>query len=338
MDTGFPKEGQPGSRFGYRTGVTKKARADELKDKAAIRKAILGEGINPNIQPGSPRHRVAWNQLPATLAVDVWREYVAKFTLDELFTPDQLVPSQPVQPPQPTEEEIDLLSQPLQVGAGRERMQEGLTIMLREINKSMDKMIKWLERKDQDNKNQKSTPVPPVVQAPAKSELQKKTALQVINEMIKARLTQAEVDFMDDHGVRGDGTVPSTEFRLLQERGLRVRDAAVIGLRLNPQIEETIIKRWSATWLNNARAEKDQIDRKKSIIESAGQEEAIRQYAEWLGNDLVKKKPIGVKETLKTLLMSTRTILFRKDQLRKLMPEGQEDLEEIIKWIEADGS
>jgi hypothetical protein len=338
VDTGFPAEGQPGSRFGYRTGVTKRAKDNEAKDKEAIRKAILGEGINPNIESSSPRHRVAWNQLPATLAVDVWREYVAKFTLDELFTPDQPVPSQPVQPPQPTEEEIDLLSQPLQVGAGRERMQEGLTIMLREINKSMDKMIKWLERKGQDNKNQKSTPASPVIQAPAKSEPQKKTALQVINEMIKARLTQAEVDFMDDHGVRGNGTIPSAEFRLLQERGLRVRDAAVIGLRLNPQIEETIIKRWSATWLNNARAEKDQIDRKKSIIESAGQEEAIRQYAEWLGNDLVKKKPIGVKETLKTLLMSTRTILFRKDQLRKLMPEGQEDLEEIIKWIEADGS
>ena len=338
VDTGFPAEGQPGSRFGYRTGVTRRAKENEAKDKEAIRKAILGEGINPNIESSSPRHRVAWNQLPATLAVDVWREYVAKFTLDELFTPDQQVVSQPVQPPQPTEEEIDLLSQPLQVGAGRERMQEGLTIMLREINKSMDKMIKWLERKDQGNKNQKSAPVAPVVQAPAKSEPQKQTALQVINEMIKARLTQAEVDFMDDHGVRGDGTIPSAEFRLLQERGLRVQDASVIGLRLNPQIEEAIIKRWSATWLNNARAEKDQIDRKKSIIESAGQEEAIRQYAEWLGNDLVKKKPIGVKETLKTLLMSTRTILFRKDQLRKLMPEGQEDLEEIIKWIEADGS
>ena len=106
----------------------------------------------------------------------------------------------------------------------------------------------------------------------------------------------------------------------------------------NPQIEETIIKRWSATWLNNARAEKEQIERRRSIVESAGQEEAIRQYAEWLSNDLVKKKPIGVKDTLKTLLMSTRTIIFRKDQLRKLMPEGQENLEEIIKWIEADGS
>ena len=79
------------------------------------------------------------------------------------------------------------------------------------------------------------------------------------------------------------------------------------------------------------------IERKRSIIESAGQEEAMRQHAEWLSNDLVKKKPMGVKETLKTLLMSTRTILFRKDQIRKSIPDGQEDLEEIIKWIEADG-
>ena len=337
VDTGFPAEGQPGSRFGYRTGVTKLAKAHEEQDKEAIRKAILGEGVNPNVQSG-PRHRVAWNQLPAALAVDVWREYVAKFTLDELFAPDQAVPPLPVQPPQPTEEEIDLLSQPLRVGAGRERVQDGLTIMLREINKMMDRSIKWLEGKGQENKNQKSMPVVPTNQPPTKSEPQKKTALQVINEMIKARLTQAEVDIMDDHGVRGTGTIPSTEFRLLQERGLKVRDAGVIGLHLNPQIEETIIKRWSATWLNNAKAEKEQIERKRRIIESAGQEEAIRQYAEWLSNDLVKKKPMGVKETLKTLLMSTRTIIFRKDQLRKLMPDGQEDLEEIIKWIEADGS
>ena len=342
VDTGFPAEGQPGSRFGYRTGVTKKAKADEEKDKEAIRKAILGEGVNPNIQPGSPRHRVAWNQLPATLAVDVWREYVSKFTLDELFSPEQLVPPPPFQPPQPTEEEIDLLSQPLQVSARRESMQENMqasmTMMLREINKMMDKTIKWLERTDRASGNKNSVPVLPPVQPPTKSDPQKKTGLQVINEMIKARLTQAEVDILDDHGVRGDGTIHSAEFRLLQERGLRVRDAGVFSLYLNPQIEETIIKRWSATWLNNARAEKEQIERRRSIVESAGQEEAIRQYAEWLSNDLVKKKPIGVKDTLKTLLMSTRTIIFRKDQLRKLMPEGQENLEEIIKWIEADGS
>ena len=342
VDTGVPKEGQPGSRFGYRTGVTKRAKAEEEKDKEAIRKAILGEGINPNIQAGSPRHRVAWNQLPAALAVDVWREYVAKFTLDELFSPDQLVPPPPFQPPQPTEEEIDLLSQPLQVSARRESMQENMqasmTVMLREINKMMDRTIKWLEGTENANGQQKSAPPATSFPSSGNNEPQKKTGLQVINEMVKARLTQAEVDILDDHGVRGEGKISSAEFKLLQERGLRVLNASVVGLRLNPAIEETLINRWSASWLINARVEKEQIERKRNIVESAGQEKAIRQYADLFSRDLIQKKPVGVKETLKTLLLRTRTIIFNNDQLRKRMAPQQQELEDIIKWIEVSGS
>ena len=333
VDTGFPKEGQPGSRFGYRTGVTKKAKAEEQKDKEAIRKAILGEGINPNMQAGSPRHRVAWNQLPAALAVDLWREYAAKFTLDELFAPEQTVPAHPPQSPQPTEEEIDLLSQPLQVGSRRENMQDGFIVMLREINKSMDRMIKWLEGTNVENKASRSMPVSSTPQPPG-GEFQKKTALQVINEMVRARLTQPEVDILDDQGRRGEGTIPSPEFKLLQERGLKVLSANIGSLRLNPVIEETIINRWSATWLSNAKAEKEQIDRRKNIIELAGQEKAIRQYADLLSHDLIQRKPVGVKETLKTLLLRTRTIIFKNDQLRRRMANSQDDLEEILKWIE----
>ncbi|HET9908906.1 MAG TPA: hypothetical protein VFQ23_19805 [Anaerolineales bacterium] len=342
VDTGFPAPGQPGSRFGYRTGVTKKAKMEEQKDKDAIRKAILGEGINPNIQPGSPRHRVAWNQLPAALAVDVWREYVAKFTLDELFAPDQLVPAPPFQPPQPTEEEIDFLSQPIQVGARSESMQENMQVsmtrMLRQVNKMMDRAIKWLERTDKGPKNQTPAPAVPTGQSPRKSEPQKKTGLQVINEMVKARLTQAEVEILDDNGARGNGMISSAEYKLLQERGLRVLNASVVGLRLNPTIEETLINRWSASWLVNARVEKEQIERKRNIFESAGQERAIRQYADLFSRDLIQKKPIGVKDTLKTLLLRTRTIIFNNDQLRKRMASQQQELEDIIKWIEVSGS
>ena len=336
VDTGFPKEGQPGSRFGYRIAVTKKDKEREEKDKAAIHKAILGEGINPNIQSDSPRHRVAWNQLPAVLAVDVWREYVAKFTLDELFKQDQLIPPPLPELPQPTEEEVDPLSQPLQTGATRNNIQDGLTAMLREINLFMSRAINWLDGTKKEA-GQKTIPElkPPPTSA-ANSEPQKKTALQVINEMVKARLTQPEVVILDDHGVRGTGTIPSAEFMLLQKRGLKVLGVGVsIGnLSLNPLINEKIIDRWSATWHNNAKSESDQIARKKDIIESAGQEKALLQYADRLSRDLVLKKPIGVKNTLKTLLMRTRTIIINDDKLRHNMVDAQGELEEIIKWTE----
>ena len=339
VDTGFPKDGHPGSRFGYRTGIRKKDRENEEKDREAIRRAILGEGVNPNARPDSPLHRVAWNQFTALLAVDVWREYVSKFTLDELFQPDQLVPPPPPQPPQPTEEEIDPLSRPIQVGAKRDTLQDSLTRMLREINIMMNRTIQWLEGK-KDNQVRKPTPLPeiPTAKFSEKNEPQRKTALQVINDMVKARLTQPEVDILDDNGTRGQGQILSAEYKLLQNRGLKVLVVGIGNLRLDPQIEETIKRRWSATWLLNAKAESEQIERRRSIIESAGQEKAIRQYADLLSRDLMQRKPEGVKETIKALLMRTRTIIFKNDQLRRRMAAEQQELEEIIKWIEGDGS
>ena len=130
----------------------------------------------------------------------------------------------PPQSPQPTDEEIDLLSQPLQVV--RARKCEGGFIAWREMNKLMDRMIKWLEGTNAENKTQRSIPASSPPQPPG-GEIQKKTALQVVNEMVKARLTQAEVDILDDQGVRGEGTIPSPEFKLLQERGLRVLSANI---------------------------------------------------------------------------------------------------------------
>jgi hypothetical protein len=319
-------------------GVRRSDRFNEERDKDAIRRAILAEGINPNAVADSPRRRVAWNELPAALAVDVWREYAAKFTLDQLFQPTQLVP--PPQPltVQPTEEEIDPLSQPLQVSGSRETMQDGMTRMVRQLNVLMSRAINFLEGNKQGKGRRAVTPPSFPTQMNVKKELQKKTALQVINEMVKARLTQEEVDVLDDHGQRGQGKIPSAEYKLLQERGLDVRSVSVWGLVFDPEIENTIIRRWSASWLNNAKLESEQVERKRSLVETGGQEKAIRQYADFLSKDLTQKKPVGIKETLKTLLMRTRTLIINSHQLRQRMTDEQQDLENIIRWIEGNGS
>lgn len=340
VDTGFPKSGQPGSRFGFRKGITKQAREQEEKDKEAIRKAILGEGINPMAEPDSPRRRVAWNQLPVVLAVDIWREYAGKFTLDELFAPTQVAPAPPVQRPEPTVEEIDPLSQPIQIGGERARMQNMFTVMLRDVNLFMARALKRMEDGSRSNHNASA---PANIRTPnaartANLAPEKKTALQVINDLIKARLTQPEVDILDDNGVRGEGTIPSSEFKLLQERGLKVLGVSVSGLLFDPVVDSTIISRWSTSWLKVAKMESDQIERQQTIVETAAREQAIRQYADLLSRDLVQKKPEGVKETLRTLLMRTRAIIFSNDQLSQQMTDAQQELEDIIKWIETDNS
>jgi hypothetical protein len=343
VDTGFPRESEPGSRFGYRTGITKKARQNEQKDQEAIRKAILGQGINPNADAGSVRHRIAWNELPASLAVDVWREYAAKFTLDELFTAQQIVPPPLPAPPQTIDEEIDPLSQPVRVDPNRRTMRSGMASMLREVNKLMDRAIKYLEN---GSRSQPVTPPPPASSSTAgtpSDEPIKKTALQVINEMVKARLTQKEVPAMDDAGRRSDGTNPSDEFKLLEERGLRVYSVSISNVRLNPSLEDQLIKQFSTSWLKTAKDESEQLDRKRTVIEIAAQEQAHIKYATQLSreiNEQAKKGKPESKSLLKTLLLRSRAMIRsgeQSDQLRRRMTTELQEIEDMIKWVEENG-
>jgi len=339
VDTGFPREGQSGSRFGYRTRITPKEKQEEKEDQEAIRKAILGEGINPNVGRESPSHRVAWNQLPALLAIDVWREYVSKFTLDELFTPCREITPSPPPPPQPTDEEVDELSQPMQVGASRDTLQNAFAKMLRQINLFMAGTTSRIERKN--GFKPQSTPgmfSPPSSEKKAIPEM--KTGFQVINEMVRARLTQPSVGFLDDAGQPDEDHEPifGPEFHLLKNRGLKILSAGISNPRFNPVIDTEMVNQWVADWLANAIIEREQIERRRSLIQTLGQENALRQYADFLSQAVLKEKPTDVKSALKTLLMRSRAIIIRNDQLRRKMSNEQQDLEEILRWIEANGS
>lgn len=341
VDTGFPKKGQTGSRFGYRTGVTSKDKREEKEDQEAIYNAILGEGINPYYKPENPRHRMAWNQLPAALAVDVWRDYASKFKLDEFFAAGQRVP--PEKPPviEPTEEEIDPLTQAIQVGPNRNVIQTAIAQILRQINLRMARLTADIEKKtpppSTGEESQPYTPPP----LPKKEKPEPKTALEVINEMVKARLTNPFVDHLDQLGQRFENDTPdfSREYDLLKKRGLKVISVSVSNLRLNPEINKELLDKWQANWLSHAKAEKDQVERRKSVFETASQERAVKQYAEWLSEAVVRANPKRgeVKEALKSLLNRTRAIIVRNDQLRRQMSTELQDMEEILRWIEVNG-
>jgi hypothetical protein len=60
--------GQGGTRFGF--------------NSQSVQLAITREGVVPK-----DLRNVSWSDVPALLAVDLWREYLGKFTLTELFTP-----------------------------------------------------------------------------------------------------------------------------------------------------------------------------------------------------------------------------------------------------------
>ncbi|MCC6500663.1 MAG: hypothetical protein IT313_10390 [Anaerolineales bacterium] len=341
VDTGFPKDGKPGSRFGYRTGVAAKDKRDEKADQTAIRNAIIGEGINPYYKPENPRYRMAWNQLPAALAVDVWREYASKFKLEEFFTSDQDFPTPPPPPIEPAEEEIDPLTEAILVGPSRAVFQTALAKILREVNKIMARSTAKLEKKPSTPAadSRPYTPPPP----PAKIKTEMKTAFEVINAMVAARLTQQFVDALDELGKRPEHQSPppvfSREFQLLTDRGLKVLSVSIDNPRLNPAVDDEIIGKWEANWLKHAKGEKDQVQQRRNVKETASEDQAIRQYAETLSKALVIANPQRgeIKEALKMLIQRTRGIIYSKAQLRKEMSAELHDSEDILRWIEGNG-
>jgi hypothetical protein len=344
VDTGFPGKEDPGSRFGYRTGSTPEAKLREKQDQAVISKALLGEGINPNIDSESTFHRVAWNRLPMMLAVDVWREYATKFTLDELFSPIQEASGSAFpKKTEPTYEEIAAMATPSQVNSTSTRREGMMERLLRDINNSIEKTINSLEGREISKPStatysSSATPSQPSsINAPAS-----KTGLQIINEMLKARLTQAQVDLMDEYGNRKPGQMESREYELLQQRGLKVISVSVSNIRLHPTIQESLIKQWMANWLKLAKGEGELLDLKRNLIETAAQEKAQHIYALRLSREidaLCNRGKPAPEELLKSILLRSRAMIRSgefSNTLRRRMDTELQDIEDTIRWIGED--
>ncbi len=105
-----------------------------------------------------------------------------------------------------------------------------------------------------------------------------------------------------------------------------------------------MIRQWSATWLVNAKSESGQIDRKRNIIETSAREQALIKYAEVLSreiNDLATKRQPEIRDMLKTLFMRTRALIRsgkHSDTLRPRMSLELQEIEDMIKWMEANGT
>jgi hypothetical protein len=315
IDSTPTKEDEEGSRFGF--------------DEESVRKAITGEGINPGAPSDAPRHRVAWNQLPALIAADLWREYLSKFTLAELFEVSQpgSRPKPPVPAPEP--DKTHAVLEPITPSSGIEKAILG---MLREMNSAL---ARWADKcEGLGTKPAKSATPPPKPPKDEPKEPKLETALETINRMIKARMTEAEVDIMDENGKVGTGTLESPEYELLKRRGLKVLAAGVGNLRFPQHIEDQLVYQWSTTWLDNANAEREQIDRQRGFVELSGQVDAARKYALSLSSDLLRHKPRTAKDTLKTLMLRSRDELVKDDRLHRRASMEREELEGLIQWLE----
>jgi hypothetical protein len=163
----------------------------------------------------------------------------------------------------------------------------------------------------------------------------KKTALQVINEMVKKRLTQLETGTLSDTGILIEGSSkPSGEFDLLRKRGLKVLSVSINNLHFNKIVDKQIVSQWTSNWHNSAKAERERIERRHRYVEMNGEEEGANEYVHALARHIAKQKPKDIKETLRALLMRTQLVIVRDNQLQNRMSTERQDIDEILTWLE----
>jgi len=206
---------------------------------------------------GQPKERLlSWKWLPEALAVDLWREYLQRVRLSQLFEP------------------LD---------------EEG------------------------------------------------HTALDRIAQVMRERLSSPTYRELDVDARWSDTRLPSREYQLLQEHGLRVMGVAIGAIYLPEAVEKTLIERWSSNWLERARRESELIARKRSLAQKRGAEAAVLDWGRMIVEVCASadERALSRETCLARLLAATRDMLRSNPDLYQA---AQEDLvaalDEIWAWYQ----
>ena len=309
IDAASAKGKEKGTRFGF--------------DQNAIERAARGEGVSAASGKDEPKH-VAWNQLPALIAADLWREYLGKFTLNQLFSAELEFLTDVPQPEKVMEDEYEPLHPiPIRIGF--------FAKLLRRFNDSVERRLKKLAPPDEEEVQVK--PVEKHESKKKSAESKPQTALQIINQMINARMTQAAVPVLDESGRQLEGFALSQEFRTLNERGLKIYNVRVSGLHFNSAVEEQLVQQWNTNWLENANADRDRVERLKLVYGESGRQKARQEHALALSESI--KNPPDIASAVKALLQQVQAEIRQDDRLLGQTKTEIQDMDEIISWMES---
>lgn len=309
----------PGSRFGY--------------NEEAVFKAVAGEAINPDRDHHSSHYHVRWNRLPALIAVDLWREYLSKFTFKELFETNC---TEPEPPPPESRLSAGHASRAVRAAGG---WQDKIAGWIHEINLLLERVTRLCGQSTNDNATAQGGNSPSQ-SAGGRNLPANLTALQLINNMVRNRMTASRVAELDAYGRPTGNFIESREFQVLRERGIRIIAVTIGNLRFSPEVERKLIQHWRATWLETAQAERARIEEQRNLAALTGQENALRDYTinhlskevETLKENQVK----NLKEAVCALVMRSRSALIRHHPSNYHPATELDELEEIIQWLNSE--
>jgi hypothetical protein len=257
-----------------------KANAGEGHTQFGFNKENAEKAIRDSIIRGAQLDQPVWSELPAKMAVDVWREYLRKFRLSELFEiPDDR-----------TETALQMIA-----GLVKKRLGQKEVDVLDDFGQVV---LKDPNRWEEYNRLIKS---------------EKKEDNEKAGELVKK--------------------VTSSEFEKLTNMGLDVSGVLIRKVLFPPDVEDRILSQWTTLWLKNAQKERDLVERNRKLEETAGHEEALKEFANNATQELSQVRAESKAHALEMLVHSTFLGVRRNSALLKRTNTEQRELSDIFSWL-----
>ncbi len=288
------KENEGNSRFGFNQESAEKA-------------------IRDSITRGADTSQPVWSELPARMAVDVWREYVRKFRQDELF---EIIKGRP-------ETALQLIAAML-----AKRLKQAEVEQLDDFGRPELKPLDVC--KEVFNQHVRQNLYADMDSA----KLNEFFAVSDFTGFYYYLLGQKKGKIAEDFLKKAN----SREYKTLSDMGLEVQGVNLKRVMFAPEIEERTIAQWTTLWKKNAEKERDQVDRDRKLAEVAGQEEALKKYALEAAREFPTEPLSSKPEALYYLVHGTFSGVRRNSSLLKRINTEQRELLHIFSWFKDRGA
>ena len=126
----------------------------------------------------------------------------------------------------------------------------------------------------------------------------------------------------------------SDEYKTLNERGIAVLSASVGAIYLEPAIEQQLLNQWRTSWLSNAMADRNRIERLDLAYTEQARHNALLDHAQSLSQALARDNPGSVQAAVRTLLQATEAEIRGNDRILGRAGSDLDSLQGLEKWLE----
>ncbi len=158
--------------------------------------------------------------------------------------------------------------------------------------------------------------------------------LDFLAAAIRERLTQPQYRELGLDGQRTGEVLPSREYALLQERGIRVIAVALPAIFLPPEVEKELVARWTANWLVRARKERELVEQRRNLAKKQGEQDAAEEWVELIAREACAQGGEDTPAACLDRLLAALSRAVQRDPALYLAHKSEFDaLEMLWAWV-----